>query len=596
MSRVPRTWKTKLLLHSRELIGKLVSYDERILDLLQKHNKPLLFSSEVIRGVWKNPVIVRKYLKIVMDEADHFLPYLKEKVIPKLQDGYPIALLAEYVSPQEMLEFLLHRDEDDKTPLHYIKSNREFLASTLRKMVYALANQMPEKDRRTLSYVVGFMAEDHRFFVNTELLVLTLEEMDWEAENWKDALFFPLLGEELARVFAHKEVLGKRGKWNRGKLMMLARAALWEPEEELLEALEELSPKQGFEVVKAYYLHQDEGWQELVIKHTKSENLLEKVALDYLPHKVGISKKDTSRFLATIEKNYPQLMEDILAWTSVFAHKENFSYFPLFHRIFLLSPEEYRKERYKDLKVPKELREAWIQNYQQLISLQDEKGRELVKAIQNINQELEKEGWKGPWLELGWIKEKGFEALREWEWQLLHNTSAEVYISLKPQLREVHSLIREKSPSSLTFLITDSRELLFRMGKGPKIYSCQAPDYWGEQKIGLLGAITHGSTKMAALLNEKGELIGRAKLHLLRKEGKYYVAVDHYYGEMKEVLVELLKPILENWKKRGLIADYRMFSDVEGEFASPLYAPLYLDIKLNGIKGLHFPKSRGDFS
>ncbi len=168
-----------------------------------------------------------------------------------------------------------------------------------------------------------------------------------------------------------------------------------------------------------------------------------------------------------------------------------------------------------------------------------------------------------------------------------------------PLSRDINRIINvfNSGPTTtkLTFSFTDDAWDLFNMGKSSTISSCQAYDYPGSYKIGLLGAIANPWVKMAEIKGN-GEILARAKLYLLTDGKSYYVKVDHFYGDPR--LVERLKGrlqrMLENWMRQGIIKAYILpdASQVLGKEkpTGPFRAPIYTDVGCCGGKGIVNPK------
>ncbi len=131
------------------------------------------------------------------------------------------------------------------------------------------------------------------------------------------------------------------------------------------------------------------------------------------------------------------------------------------------------------------------------------------------------------------------------------------------------------------------------MGKSRTIDSCQAYDYEGDYKIGLLGAIANPWVKMF-MLRDKNEILVRAKAYLLQKDGEHYVVIDRFYGDSQlfEILKEKITTILNKWVNKGLIKGFSIpasekekpspgegeaFS-IRGEPLEPFRAPVYTDV------------------
>ncbi|NPA22600.1 MAG: hypothetical protein GXN92_03445 [Candidatus Micrarchaeota archaeon] len=511
-------------------------------------------------------------IRKLLSQSNHIFR-IPEDVLP-----HYLTFAEKYLSPEQLLGLFTKEER------YIVDFQRLIIAGYVKRLVPALASNMSEKDQATLSYILGFILEDNRPRVIDAFSPMLLKKINWKASSWKEAFFTPVLGPVLGRIFSQKEVLGKRGKWNRDDLLLLSELLQDENKEKVIKAVEDLSPKHAYRVLKAYYSREDEFWRELVLRYRSKKNFLEEVAKEYLSRGLKIKRKEIERIFARFDKKMIRHIED---WMDALA--EHPEYVRVFVKFFSLSPEDYRRERYKGFQVPPPLREAWMKEYEQHLSveLKNSRPEELAHFVSRLNRYLEKIDEELPQLSLSTLEERGLEYLRKFENEVLKRIPSYLHPLIKQDFNEIRSFFTSQEiPSQLTFLFTDKLELLFMMGKGPKIDSCQAPNHPSSVKIGVLGAITSPAVKMMAMVDEEGRIMIRAKVFLLRTNEGYVVMVDRPYGyrELLPLFEKHVREVLEGW-----IDKYYLFTSAPGKLVGPQRAPIYSDEWIGDAQGLIRP-------
>ncbi|NPA22588.1 MAG: hypothetical protein GXN92_03380, partial [Candidatus Micrarchaeota archaeon] len=537
---------------------------------------------KLLERALSNPPLFRELLKRIQrieDPKSLFQEMFKHSRYPDVE------LFEDYLSPKEMMEAFI---TGESPPVQHVAVYHQD-AYTLKKILRRY-KPFPE-----FEHIIDFMISDDRYQIR-KLFAHMIIYHNREGKTWKETYLEPLFPPQYPLIkdtFLQPNVLGKPKKWNKRKVRILEEVlkVFYHPSQaqQLEELLSYFPRKERLKVVEMYVMVDDEKWREVVYKKVKEGGNLEDVMKAYFP-----------QWSEETWNNIRSFLPEVVAWSSVL------KYFPYhkkeFDNIFKLSQEQYLQLRYGRLDVSAELLEAWRKDYRQTFRrppyIKYSK-KQLKALVSSLSFHLRNLGWQEPnpfyfvltpsWEELS--EEEKLQTIESKLKELMEDSlPPAIKKSLQNDVSQIKALLKGKElPDELTFIFTDDRKEMFLMGEGINIHTCQSPHYQGTQKIALLGALGRGNIKVMMLKNEKGENVGRRVLMFFKnKQEEYVVVIQPYYGieVLQPLLDERMYEILEDWKKRGLIAYYTTDPQEELMKVSSFPVPFYTDVPINGERDL----------